>query len=82
MIEIHKFSAEWCGPCKQLSATLKTIDSEVPVIEHDVDQEMDLARDSNIRGVPTMILMEDGKELRRMVGAKTKQEIENWIAGV
>lgn len=79
MIEIHKFSAEWCGPCKQLSVTLKTIEADVTVIEHDIDQEMDLARDNNVRGVPTMILMKDGKEVSRLVGAKTKQEIENWI---
>ena len=59
MIEVIKFSATWCGPCKVVAKQLDGLD--YTDIDIDNDQE-GLARKTGIRNVPTLIFMKDGVE--------------------
>ena len=69
-MKVLKFSAEWCQPCKMLSKTLDTMDLPYEVEPIDIDKEPALAGTFGIRGVPTMVLLDDkGKEV------KTKTDI-------
>lgn len=75
---IAKFSATWCGPCKMLSKVLETIDLDVPVIEIDIDEQGSLAAEYGIRGVPTMILFDNGKEIKRQSGMMQAGQIKEF----
>ena len=80
MKELIKFSASWCQPCKQLAGSMKYVDfKDVEVKEVDIDENMELAAQYGIRSVPTMVLLEDGKEVKRHTGVLMADGIENFI---
>jgi thioredoxin 1 len=82
MKEVLKFSADWCGPCQALSTTLKGMDDLDTVIkEIDIDDQLDLAAIYNIRSVPTLVVLQDGVEVRRKTGALNKTQIKEFING-
>lgn len=77
-----KFSAKWCGPCQALGMTLKSEDDwGIEIKEIDIDEELDLSAEYGIRGVPTLVIMEDGKEARRKSGALSKTQLKEFING-
>lgn len=79
-MRLLKFSAEWCQPCKILAKTLEGIDVPYTVSSIDIEDSPNLAQDYRVRGVPTMVLVDDNDvEVGRLVGVKTKAEIEEFI---
>lgn len=79
-MKILKFSAAWCGPCKSMSATLSNMSLEQEVEEVDVDERNEVAVEYAIRGVPTLVAVDDsGVEVSRIVGSKTEGEIRTWV---
>ena len=77
---IYRFTASWCNPCKALTAMLNNMDLGVPMRVIDIDKEPDLVKEFQVRGVPTLIQLKDGKVASRLVGAVTKAELEDWLA--
>lgn len=77
---IYRFTASWCQPCKALSAMLSNMTLEHPMRVVDIDKEPDLVKEFQVRSVPTLIQMRDGKVASRLVGAVTKAELEDWLA--
>ena len=77
---IYRFTASWCNPCKALTAMLNNMDLEVPMRVIDIDKEPDLVKEFQVRGVPTLIQLREGKVASRLVGAVTQQELDNWLA--
>ena len=77
------FFAEWCGPCKMLAPILKQVKDSlgdgISIIKIDVDKNQALAAKYQVRGVPTMILFKDGKQVWRQSGLLQKDEIINVI---
>ena len=74
MKSVKYFSAVWCGPCQTFKPTMKELASEGYNIEFiDVDQDNEAAAEYNVRSVPTTVIMENGKEIDRLVGAQTKR---------
>jgi thioredoxin 1 len=73
------FSAAWCGPCKTLAPILKQVKDNlgerITIIKIDVDKNQQLASKYQVRGVPTMILFQNGKQLWRQSGVMSKEEI-------
>ncbi|APX99597.1 thioredoxin [Lacinutrix venerupis] len=77
------FFATWCGPCKTLAPILKQVKDNlgdnVSIIKIDVDKNQNLASKYQVRGVPTMILFKNGKQVWRQSGVLQKNEIINII---
>lgn len=77
------FSAEWCGPCKQLKPILEQVKSKVgeqaKIIKIDVDKNRSLADKFQIRSVPTLILFKSGKVVWRQSGVVPASTIERII---
>lgn len=73
------FYAEWCGPCKMIGMELEKVESELSVVKVNVDNHEDLARTYGVMSIPTMILFENEKEIKRNVGFINKSKIEEFI---
>lgn len=83
-MNILKFSASWCTPCQKLKEIFQELDlTHHHLDEFDVDNEddMEVASRYRVRGVPTVILIDDnGNEITRFSGVKSKKEIEELLS--
>ena len=82
MLEVKRFSAAWCGPCRALAPMMEGIKAEYSdvvfeIIDVDVDHEQ--ASKYAIRSVPTVIFVKDGVEVDRLIGVNAKLAYENKI---
>jgi thioredoxin 1 len=75
-IEVLKFSANWCTPCKVLSATLKDAEG---LKEIDIDKNRELTAEYGVRSVPTLVFLQDGKEVERKTGLMSMSQYEEII---
>ena len=73
------FYANWCGPCKMIAPELEKVESNLKVVKVDVDEFEDLARTYGVMSIPTLILFEGGKEVKRNIGFMDKDRIEKFI---
>lgn len=75
-MDVYKFFADWCGPCKMVAPKIKEAAEAVGVAVHEVniDEDKDLVEQFGVMSIPTVIVAKDGKEIDRLIG--TKSEIE------
>ena len=70
------FWAGWCTPCKMVAPVIEELaaeyDGRVTVAKVDVDSEGDIAIKNNIQSIPTVILYNNGVEVRRFIGVQQK----------
>lgn len=80
---IVKFEALWCGPCRAMSPLLRqfAIDNvaQLRFAHMDVDRSPETADTFDVQTLPTMILFENGKEVRRTQGAQTPSSLTAFI---
>tara|TARA_Y100000310_G_scaffold316570_1_gene368453 strand:- start:146 stop:448 length:303 start_codon:yes stop_codon:yes gene_type:complete len=72
----------WCAPCKQLTPIIEEVSNELKDIifyKLDADKSPNIAQEYEIRGIPTLILFQDGKEIKRIVGVKSKEELKEEL---
>lgn len=81
MSHVLYFTAEWCNPCQRTRPIAEELkrDGVIDFIFVDADTETELLQNFGIRSVPTYVLIEDGVEVKRMNGAKTRQEFLDFI---
>ena len=72
------FWASWCGPCRMLSPIIDEVaksTDKVKVGKVNVDEESDLATKFAVMSIPTLILFENGKPVKQIVGVQSKDAI-------
>lgn len=76
------FWATWCGPCQMIAPVLEEIAEEnesITVAKINVDEEMELAMQFGIASIPTLVLMDKGQAVNKMIGFRPKADIEKFI---
>jgi thioredoxin 1 len=81
MKKILYFSAEWCGPCKQLGPTMEGLRNQINYTKIDVDQDQESSIKYGVRNIPTLILLENGEVKNKLVGNQTVQSIMSFYNG-
>lgn len=81
MSHVLYFTADWCNPCQRTRPVAEELkrDGLIDFIFVDADSEIELLEKFGIKSIPTYILLEDGREVKRMNGAKTRQEFLDFI---
>lgn len=75
------FYADWCGPCNAMAPVIeelaKELEGKVKVGKINVDENPDIAVEYNVMSIPTLIVFKNGKEEKRLVGLRNKEELIN-----
>lgn len=84
---VFYFTADWCGDCHFIQPHMPSIEATHPsftFIQIDRDTYLDLAKLWDVYGIPSLVVVENGKELGRFVSRerKTKEEILAFLAGL
>lgn len=82
MIQVKKFYATWCGPCKMLTPIIEGVKknhSDVQFENIDVDKDFEIAAKYSIRSVPTVIVEKDGVEVQRFAGLQGEMTYTNAL---
>ena len=72
------FWASWCGPCRMVSPVIDEIAeerSDIFVGKINVDEQRELAAQFGVMSIPTLVVLKNGREVNRSVGAKPKSQI-------
>ena len=83
MIEIKKFEADWCGPCRMLKSTFQKLEEQfgnsVKFSYINVDENQDEASKYSVRSIPFVVIEKDGTEINRFVGAQSELAYKNAL---
>ena len=73
------FYADWCGPCNAMAPVIEELatelDGKAKVGKINVDDNPDIAVEYNVMSIPTLIIFKNGKEEKRLVGLRDKEEL-------
>lgn len=80
-MKVLKFYADWCGPCKSLSATIENYyKGDIPIEDVNIETQTDLAIQYRIRSVPVCVLLDDnGNEIKRQGGVMMIDQFEEFL---
>jgi len=76
------FYADWCGPCRMMAPILEAVAAEkedLLVAKVNVDENAELASRYGVMSIPTLVVLEDGEEIKRIVGARPKEALLSEI---
>lgn len=78
------FTAVWCQPCKQLDPIVRQLaeewDGKLRVVKLDVDDNVGIATDYSVMGLPTLILFKGGQPVERVTGFQPKDRLTKKLA--
>lgn len=80
--EVLYFSAVWCAPCRVVSNNVERLKLQYPEVKFtkiDVDERAETASTFQVRSIPTLVHLQDGKEVARVVGAKTVEDLAKGL---
>ena len=76
------FFATWCGPCNMLAPVIEELDREanIKILKIDVDELPDIAREFRIMSIPTLMVIKDGKLVKRELGYMPLERLKALIS--
>lgn len=78
------FWAPWCGPCRMMSPVIDSLNKKysekVKVVKINTDENRKIPGEFSVRGIPTVILFNEGKEVMRNVGFVSQDILENKLS--
>jgi len=85
-IALVDFWAEWCMPCKMMTPILNDVvnevDDKIKICKLNVDGQQKLAAKFGVRSIPTLIILKNGKEVKRFVGVKPKEYLISQLNSI
>ncbi|WP_286269960.1 thioredoxin [Thalassotalea hakodatensis] len=78
------FYAPWCGPCKMIAPVLEQVANEnsaLKIVKVNADEAPELMAQYGVRGIPTLLLLNDGELVDRKVGAASVQQVTEFVYG-
>ena len=75
MRELLYFSTSWCQPCKTLAPIMTQAAQQIPVQKLDAETNREQTSRYDVRNVPTVILVEDGQEIKRFTGIRPLEQV-------
>lgn len=81
MKQLWYFTADWCAPCKALGPTMNRVSEQISVNKINIDYEADVTQKYGVRNIPTVILVENGQEVRRFSGNRSYNDVIQFING-
>ena len=83
MIQLIDFYADWCGPCQVMKPAFEELKKEfegrVEFKTDDVEQSGSEAEKYGVMSIPTFVILKDGAEADRRIGAMPKEQLKSWI---
>jgi thioredoxin 1 len=82
MLEVKKFYATWCGPCKMLTPIIEQVKgkfNDVSFQDINIDEQFEVAQKYYVRSVPTVIIEKDGQEVQRFAGLQSEMAYSNAL---
>ena len=75
--------APWCGPCRMVSPALESLARQyagkVKLVKVNVDQAPQLSRRFEVQGIPTLLVLKQGKVESRQTGAAPERVLKDWV---
>ena len=83
MKQVLYFSAKWCTACQATTPIIESLKSSnrAQVMMVDVDYDVSLTEQYNVKSVPTTIILENGSEIQRVVGSINSDRLNQLING-
>jgi thioredoxin 1 len=87
MIIVKRYTASWCQPCKMVAPIMEELKNEyvskgVNFITLDVDENNEQANQDGVRSVPTVLIIKNGSEVHRIIGAQSKTNYQTALNSV
>lgn len=78
-MEILRFTASWCQPCKALAQQLDELKLNDHIKVIDIDQQPEIAKQYSVSTVPMLMLVDNQKEISRLRGVRAKDILLDWF---
>jgi len=82
LVNVFYFTADWCQPCKNIRPIINEINRDKPGLKFhmiDADIEQELVQRFKIQSLPTFIIINQGKEIQRLIGSQTKEKLQEFL---
>lgn len=82
MVRVKRFTASWCSPCRALAPVIDGMSKEMQDVEFqtiDIDERPELASEYGIMSIPVVLIENEGKEVERFVGVRSREVYETAI---